>query len=247
MHKYVVLTRPFASNEHLHHMLEIKKVPVYILPCIQIQERVLSQDEQAYLQQWNRYDWILFTSSNAVHTFMQKISVYKDLHPKILSIGKATSKALASYGISVYLEAYESYAHTLIDELGDIHTQHILLPQTTLAHNHLADALRNIGADVDVICLYETCYITDPDSTCINYVLQEKIAAITFTSPSTITGFCSRIADTRALALAKKLPIVCIGQTTAHFAQEKGFTNIIIAKHCTIESMCASVCKVFYG
>jgi uroporphyrinogen III methyltransferase/synthase len=187
----------------------------------------------------NTYDWIIFTSANAVKFFNQRlgdlgldISIINSLVS--CCIGRATGSALESTGARLDVTAADSVAEgalgAIVARAGNtdaIRGLRFLIPRAQVAREFLPEELRKLGAGVDTVDAYKTVK-PDLDRQAITGLLQERrIDAITFTSPSTVDHFFDLVANRNLATLLKGVLIACIGPVTAAAARRRGLDRII--------------------
>ncbi len=142
------------------------------------------------------YDLVCFTSPVGVATLFERL--VKGAHPpldaralagaRVAAIGPGTSDALATHGIVADILPARTVAEGLIEALADMTppVKRALIARAREGRDVLPDALRERGAEVDVLALYETVAEAPPA-----HVLREALTAdyITFTSASTVRFF----------------------------------------------------------
>jgi uroporphyrinogen III methyltransferase / synthase len=137
------------------------------------------------------YDLICLTSSSGVERLFERLAAGgRDARSlagaRIAAIGPGTARTLAEHGIAADVVPERFVAESLVEALSDFEVKHALLATAGGARNVLPDALRDRGAQVDVLALYET--VAEPLS---ERALRQARAAdyITFTSSSSVRYF----------------------------------------------------------
>ncbi|HVX84455.1 MAG TPA: uroporphyrinogen-III C-methyltransferase [Phycisphaerae bacterium] len=144
------------------------------------------------------YDWILFTSPNAVHHSWQRLQ-HLDFDARhfaasdIASIGPATTEALAKIGLTPNLQSprntSEDLARALLQKIGngqsEIGNQRILLLRTNIAPTTLPDTLRAAGAQITDLPIYRTFPPKSLPPEILAALENNEITWTTFTSAST--------------------------------------------------------------
>ena len=186
------------------------------------------------------YAWVIFTSVNGVSACFDRLAVAgsvagSGLRPdptttRVAAIGPSTASALQSLGARVDFVPQEYVAERILDGLGDVKGQRILLPRAELARAALAEALQESGALVDEIPVYHTVQ-PPPDPAGLD-ALRLGVDVITFTSSSTVRNFVALAGAETGAAL-----IACIGPITAQTALELGLPVHIVAKEYTIPGL----------
>jgi len=163
------------------------------------------------------YDWVVFTSANAVDALWHKVRDARALgRARVAAIGDGTASALAARGIVADLVPDRLVAESLLEAFPapDALGARVLLPRAAVARDVLPDGLRERGYVVDVVEAYRTLRPElGPDAL-------DALAgahAVTFTSSSTVTGFLE-------LAGRSSVPpvVACIGPVTAATARAEG-------------------------
>ncbi len=200
------------------------------------------------------YQWIIFTSVNGVSAFWQRLeAARKNMNAldgiRVAAIGPATARALEKRGIAAHFIPEEYVAEAMVEGMGDVRSQGILLPRADIAREALADGLRKKGATVDEIAAYHTLIVDAHDSETLNLraMLQRgEIDAITFTSASTARGFCQAI-DLRAEIKDpnSKIVLACIGPITAQTVRELGLPVHVTATEYTMDGLVAALAQHF--
>jgi uroporphyrinogen III methyltransferase/synthase len=180
-----------------------------------------------------KYDMFIFTSQNAVPLFMEKaFSSGMDARAfsgsEILCIGPKTRDSLREYGIITDGMASEFRAEGIMDMLGskDLSGKKICIPRSRDARPFLVDALRDRGAFVDEIPLYETVMPEDATREGFLQALTEVDTAV-FTSPSGIRNASRLLGNELAALKVKKL--VAIGPVTARAMEKLGLKPELVA------------------
>jgi uroporphyrinogen III methyltransferase/synthase len=229
----VVVTRPPGQASALTGRLRHLGAMVVELPVIAIED---PSDDGAALaaaaSSVATYDWVVFTSANAVERFLPLVRDTRDFgRAQVAVIGPGTAEALAAWHLVADLVPERYVAESLLeafpvppDEGG-----RVLLPRAAVAREVLPDGLRAAGWEVDVVEAYRTRPSTPAP------VLLAEVAradAVTFTSASSVTGFLE-VAGAHAVP-----PVVaCIGPVTAATARRNGLTVDVEAEVHTLDGL----------
>lgn len=196
------------------------------------------------LRNLSSYDWVIFTSVNAIRFFLQRaneigIHVQDQLKGKVAAVGTKTAAALHKENIEVNHIPAKFTADDLLESLkGElIAGQKILIPHANLAKKNLANGLEKLGLYVDDFVTYETI----PDDSCkeeVRYLLENgKIHIITFTSPSTVNNFFALLDGLNWRELLESVIIAVIGPVTEKAAHQFGLHVHVIAKEYSIPGL----------
>ena len=213
----IVVTRARSQASDLADRFRALGAHVVEAPVIAIRPRSdgLVTDERVA----SRWDWIVFTSANAVASFFAALRATgrdaRSLHTtQIAVVGDATAAALGEHGLVADFVPSRATSDVLADELPRATGARILLPISSLAGDRLAMALRRRGAHVEQVDAYDT--VAEP----LDAERRRDVAeadAITFTSASTARNLREALGES-APALAAKL--VSIGPQTSAAVRE---------------------------
>lgn len=170
----------------------------------------------AALGRLERFDWIVFSSANAVSRVLSLLEDGRALsRARVAAVGTATARALRDAGVAVSLVPERANAEELADALGAaVGSKRVLIPQAAEGRDVLRRRLGELGYDVEAVAAYRTVPApADPDLT----GALGSCDAVTFASPSSIDGFLA--AYGREL-----LPpiVVTIGSVTTAAALHRG-------------------------
>ncbi|MBW7650769.1 uroporphyrinogen-III synthase [Anoxybacillus sp. ST4] len=241
--KRVLVTREKAQAKALSQTLERYGAIPIELPLIRI-ERAKQLDD-ALVNEWHTYDWIVFTSQNGVKYFFELIGEIKPpTWPKVAAVGEKTAKALQKRNIVVDLVPIEFVAESLAESLTLLLSTHarILLVKGNLARDTLREQLNNI-ADVTDWIVYETTINEEAKSQVVALLQQRLIDVITFTSSSTVRSFERAIAKENVdLSF---VTIACIGPITKQTALDLGIPVHVCPHTYTIDAMVQELYQYF--
>ena len=181
------------------------------------------------------FDWAIFTSPNAVTFFLDRLMERgkdaRDLGScRIAAIGPGTGKALAARGLRADLIPENHTTQGLMEALTNVCLGggHVLLCRSNLASPHLADFLRQRGAEVEEVHPYRTEIAHHPDASLIRSLKRSEVDVILFTSPSTVDGLLALL--NRRKELLTGVVLGCIGPVTDKRAREWGLAVSFTAK-----------------
>jgi uroporphyrinogen III methyltransferase / synthase len=204
------------------------------------------------------FDWIIFTSANAVDAFMTALlDGERDVRalkgPRICTSGTATAAKLATYGIKVDLIPSEFRADAVVAALmatGPMAGVRVLLPRADIGREVIGEQLREAGAVVTEVIAYRTILEdaqreSDPDV--YGMLLEGKIDVATFTSPSAIRNFAKIHGADQVVDLLKHTVVATIGPVTADAARQLGILVTIQPKTYTIPALVDAIAAHYVG
>jgi uroporphyrinogen III methyltransferase/synthase len=179
-----------------------------------------------------QYDWVVFTSANAVDRFLPLVGDARRFgSARIAAIGPGTADALRSRSLVADLVPQRFVAESLLEAFpapdGPDGPGRVLLPRAAVARDVLPKGLRAKGWTVDVVEAYRTVPAPSPAG-------PVEADVVTFTSSSTVANFM-------ALGLPVPPIVACIGPVTAKTAEEHGLTVSVVAEEHTIEGLLRAV------
>ena len=227
---------------------ELGAFPIEV-PTIEIELQPDSPDLVNALASAARFDWIAFTSANAVRAVMDGLAQTgrdsRALHRvKAATIGPASAAVLAEYGIRADLIAETTTSAGLASAMieSGVMGSRVLLPRSDIAGSVLPDRLRSSGALVEEVVCYRTL-IPEGSRDLVRHTLKEGVDAVTFTSSSTVKNLL-KLLDNDATKLAG-VCIACIGPVTAATASRFGLNVDIVAQDHTIDGLVTALQERF--
>ena len=175
-----------------------------------------------------RYEWIAFTSVNAVKAVREKFEEYGlDARAfsglKIAAVGDKTAQAIAQWGLRADLvPSGEQSAAGLLedwpeyDELLDP-INRVFLPRADIATENLVAGLVDLGWECDDVTAYRTVRAAPPPAPTRDAIKTGKFDAVVFTSSSTVRNLVGIAGKPHPSTV-----IAVIGPATAKTAEEHG-------------------------
>lgn len=213
---------------------------VACFPLIQINE-FNSQDE-SYISRLAMYDWLIFTSQNAVEMFSEKLGrngkSVNELSLKVAAVGTKTASALEAIGLAVSFIPTIYSADTFITEfpthLKD--TDRCLFIKGSLAK----DTIRNGLEHVDEWTVYETTPNLKNACDLSAYLKTNPRVFIAFASPSAVNNFSKHVYSQVHLETVK---LAAIGHITANSLNAHGLPVHVQAKSYTYLALIDEIAK----
>jgi uroporphyrinogen III methyltransferase/synthase len=182
-----------------------------------------------------RYEWIGFTSVNAVRAIREKFKEYGlDARAfaglKVAAVGGVTADALRAWGIEPDLvPTGEQSAKGLLaewppyDEVLDP-INRVFLPRADIATDTLVAGLQENGWEVDDVTAYRTVRAAPPPAPIRDAIKNGSFDAVVFTSSSTVRNLVGIAGKPHATTV-----VACIGPATAKTAEEHGLRVDVLA------------------
>jgi uroporphyrinogen III methyltransferase/synthase len=189
-----------------------------------------------------RYEWVAFTSVNAVRAVREKFEEYGlDARAfsglKVAAVGETTGAALQAWGIEADLmpSGEQSSAGLAAewppyDEVLDP-INRVFLPRADIATETLSAALTDLGWEVEDVTAYRTVRAAPPPAPTREAIKTGKFDAVVFTSSSTVRNLVGIAGKPHASTV-----IAAIGPATAKTCEEHGLrVDVVAAKPSALE------------
>jgi uroporphyrinogen III methyltransferase/synthase len=246
----VAVTRARAQAGELAARLFALGARVIEAPAIAIVPRAGPEIDEA-ARQIGDYALVCITSPNGAELLMDALQRHgRDARAlagvTVAAIGPGTARELARRGVRADIVPNRSIAEALVEALADVPVdgRPVLVARASEARDVLPNALRERGAAVDVVALYDTM---------AERLSEEQLSAvrdadyITFTSSSTVRFFseaaAAGLAERGALPegppepLPLRARVVSIGPITSETARTYGMTVAVEAKRHDIDGL----------
>ena len=251
----IVVTRSREQAGELVDMLEERGAEAIQTPTIRIAPPEDGEALDSAAADAGAYDWIVFTSANAVDALLGRLLQQGDIRDlkgvRLCAIGPSTAQRIARYGLRADLVPDESRAEGVFEALksaGPLKGTRVLLPRADIAREVLPDQLRDAGADVSEVVAYRTVLAggeRDTDQDIYRMLLERQIDAVTFTSASTVRNFARMLGEEQAADLLNTTVVAAIGPVTAEAAQQLGIHATVIPKKYTIPDLVDALVEHF--
>lgn len=231
----VPLTRD--HNEHLIERLELHGAHCTAVPTIDVEppRNAAALDRAIRGLVDGHYQWVIFTSGNAVRAVAEKVAEY-GLDARALSglqiaaVGDGTRESLARWGIIPDLSPTE--VHTVsglaaefpaFDDVVDPMNS-VLIPKAEIATEPLTEGLAGLGWEVDDVIAYRTVRAAPPPAHIRESIKTGDYDAVVFTSSTTVRNLIGIAGKPHAATM-----VAAIGPATAVTAAEHGLDVSVIA------------------
>jgi uroporphyrinogen III methyltransferase/synthase len=237
----VVVTRARAQASALARRLAEFGAEVVELPAIRIEPRSDSAEVRRAVHDLPSYALVCLTSANGVELLFEAMATAgldtrALANATVAAIGPGTAAALREHGIVADVVPERFVAESLVEALAEVPVRGrpVLLARAGEARDVLPQALRDRGADVDDVILYETV-AEEPDPAAVDAA--QDADYLTFTSSSTVRNLVA--------ALGERLPrgarVVSIGPVTSAAVREAGLEVDVEAERHDIDGLIAAL------
>ncbi|HZS51245.1 MAG TPA: uroporphyrinogen-III synthase, partial [Bryobacterales bacterium] len=204
------------------------------IPTIEIQPAADWKPLDAAIARLESFDWLIFTSSNGVRFFIQRLDAsqrdLRGLRARLCAIGPATAAALAALHLKIDLMPAEYVAESVVAAFEKIPLEgaRILLPRAAVARDLIPTELEKRGARVQVVEAYRTAPPREakwPEGLHPDWIV--------FTSSSTVENFHALFGAARL----EGVRVASIGPVTSATARRLGIPVTIEPKEHTIPGL----------
>jgi uroporphyrinogen III methyltransferase/synthase len=233
----IVVTRARAQSSGLAAALRELGAETIELPAIRIEPRIDSAEVQGSLARIGEYALICLTSANGVRLLFEALRA-GGLDARVLSgatvaaIGQGTAGALAGHGIEADVVPERFVAEALVEALAavDVEGRRVLLARGAEGRELLPAALRQRGAEVDDVALYETVR-EEPDPEAVEAA--QDADYVTFTSSSTVRNLRESLGN----RFPSRARVVSIGPVTSEAARAAGLSVDVEAERHDVDGL----------
>ena len=247
--KRILITRTRHQASELATQLEALGATTILIPTIEIAPPETYSGLDAALTCLRTYDWLLFTSANAVEVFHRRAQFQRitQLPKHIAVIGPATMRAANSVGLTVDLVPPRYVAESLTESLlPEAPGKSFLLVRAAEARDTIPEALTAAGAIVTIAEAYRNQIPPDSIPALQALFSQPKNYpdAITFTSASTARNLIALL-EAANLTLPPNIVLASIGPVTSSALRDLGYEPTIEAAESTIPALVQSLATHF--
>jgi uroporphyrinogen III methyltransferase/synthase len=224
----VAVTRARAQASALASRLRALGARVVEAPVIRI------EPIDARIPDLTDVDLLCVTSPNGARRLLELAPDARSLAgPAIAAIGPGTAHALRAGGIAADIIPPRAVAESLVEALADRPVRRALVARAEKARDVLPDALRERGAEVEILTLYRT--VAEPlDGASQDAALGADY--LTFTSASAVRFFLDAAGEP-----GDRTRLVSIGPITTAALRERGLEPHVEAAEHTPDGLVAAL------
>jgi len=238
--KTILTTRAAAQSSGLRDGLTALRAKVVECPTIEIAPPEDWAPVDRAIENLKSYNWVLFTSANAVERFMKRVSAAgAKCSPAIAAVGPATAQRLAQWNLTASIVPQDFRAEGLLEAFpADLKGVRILLPRAEKARELLPEDFRKRGATVEIVAVYRTVKAAGGGD--LRQILSEqRVDCVVFTSESTIRYLAESVDGD--LSCLREIPVAVIGPITRQAAEAYGLHPSIEPHKATIPDLVEAI------
>lgn len=190
------------------------------------------------------FDWVAVTSVRTVEIIA---AVTPPATIRVAAVGEATAASLRQSGWPVHLIARpqtgEGLAHALKESAHA--AGRLFLPAADRASEAWPRLLRNAGWQVEKLAVYRTQSNHASDQALCEAVDEDRLAAITFASPSAVLAALSALGSQRWERALRRFRFAAIGPTTQAALASAGVRNALVAETPSFSALADALAGAF--
>jgi uroporphyrinogen-III synthase len=250
--KRIVVTRAREQSQSLVNVLRDAGAEPILLPLVAFAPADNFSELDACLKNSARFDWVFFTSQNALRAVQQRcaeleislLNTFKEV--KIAAVGPATAEALAACGLTVNFISRIHTGVALAEELSaNTRNKRVFLPRSDRANPDLIEVLNLHGWQVTPVVAYKTVSPDSDSSAAQESLLRGAADAILFFSPSAVHHLRDLIGPQRFRDLGHQSIFVAIGPVSENALKSEGADRILQAADSTVSAVVATLTEYF--
>ena len=222
----IVVTRSRDQASSLVEGLSVLGSDVLEVPTIQIDDPEDWVPVDRAIERIGLFDWLVFTSSNGVERFFERIlNRGKDLRIlkgiQIAVVGPATAQKVQTYylQVDVYPERHLSEGLVEAFENQTLSGQRVLVVRPEVMGEAVGPKLQDLGGEVEEVVAYRT---VRPEGW-PKEMDWDTVDLVTFSSSSTVQNLAAMVGENALKTVVTSIPAACIGPKTSATARKHGF------------------------
>jgi len=250
--KKILITRSKEQSKDFSDLLFYYGAEPVVFPTISLVPPETWAELDRAIASLERYDWIIFSSTNGVHYFMKRLKALgKDIRAlhrqKICAIGSSTAEDLLNYGINFDMVPGSFQGESIVEAFRQMNIKGLsfLIPRAKEAREIIPDSLIKMGAKVDIVTAYQNVKPHEDVDRIKKLLSDNKISVITFTSSSTVKNFLEMFDSMELKTALKKTKIASIGPITSQTLRNAGCQVDIEPSEHTITALTESIVEYY--
>jgi len=249
--KTIVVTRDVQGNARFAAKIIQQGGSPIEFPTIEIRPLTRANEFLRALAKFSEYDWVIFTSANGVLIFFDCLcELGKDGRvfgsAKVAAIGSETAAKLAEFGIKADFVPDVFTGEELGKQLlkaENLRAKAVLLLRSRLASEELPELLRQGGAKVDDVPVYDIVTVTGRSARLVEKIAQGKIDWLTFASPSSAKAFFEHIPPDSVSSSSVK--VASIGPVTSEQLRKLDVSVDVESSEHTIDGLLEAIERAY--
>ena len=250
--KRVVVTRALEQSRSLVEALREAGAEPVLLPLVAFAPADNLAALDACLKNGARFDWVFFTSQNALRAVQQRCATL-DLAltqafagVRIATVGPATADAVTDAGLTVNFIPRTHTGVALAEELpAQEKGKRVFLPRSDRANPELIEVLNRHGWQVTPVVAYKTVSPNSDSPETQQSLLRDGADAILFFSPSAVHHLREHLGAQRFRELSHQSIFVAIGLVSENALKTEGVDRILLTADATVAAAVVTLADYF--
>ena len=227
----VLVTRPAHQASGFQHLLTEAGAQVLLFPVVDVCQPDDLRVASAQFADLSRYDTALFISANAVAFGLKLLDALQQQHLQAMTlgaIGKKTASALQQRGFTVQwvpATGFTSEDFLALSQTQALAGRRILIFRGSEGRELLADTLRERGASVDQVAVYQRICPKVEASHLKQHHEQRQLDIIAVTSSEGILNLLVMLDNPDWI---KTVPLLLGSQRMLETARQAGFSGTLV-------------------
>lgn len=249
--KMVVICRTVDQSSELSEKLTQLGARVIAFPTIKILPPSEWKEVDEAINSIKNFDFIIFTSANAVKILYSRISETKiapDFRSvKVICVGNKTRAACEKLGINVNLIPDDFSSNGIINKFKNILSgRKVLYPRSSIGRKEIITQLELLGTKITAVDIYRTIAPADSEfKEARSLLVKTTVDIFIFTSPSTFENFLALLKIEKPENYFSKNIIAAIGPTTQKAIERKNVKVAIVPQVHSVDGLVAAVTNYF--
>jgi uroporphyrinogen-III synthase len=250
--KRVVVTRALEQSQSLVDALRDAGAEPVLLPLVAFAPADNFAELDASLKNSAQFDWIFFTSQNALRAVQRRCAalelslstIFKNV--KIAAVGPATAEEVAAAGLTVNFISRIHTGVALAEELSaETQSKRAFVPRSDRANPDLVEVLNLHGWQVTPVVAYKTVSPNSDSSDALESLLRGEADAVVFFSASAAHHLRDLVGSQRFRDLSQQSIFVAIGPVSEKALKAEGVNRILLAAGSTVSAAVATLSEYF--
>lgn len=238
----ILVTRGGEQGDELCALVRERGGSPVLFPTIRLVPVPDPGPLDAAIRELSSFDWVLFTSANAVRFFCERAGAlgWRGLPAGVraASVGPGTAREMGRRGIPVHLTAARHTAEGLVEALArdGVAGRRFLLPRALEGREVIPEEIGRRGGTVTAVAAYRNG-LPERDERAAAELAAAPPDVCTFASPSAFRNLFVLLGEERAARLLSASRIAVIGEVTARAVAERNLTVDIMPEKYTLLGM----------
>jgi len=248
----IAVTRAPEQAAELARLLAEHGAEVILCPLVAFEPPLDWDPLDAALHRLGEFDWLLFTSQNAVRFFeARRRELGIPLHwgrPRVAAVGPATAKAAREMGYGVGFVAKEATGRALAQGLAQsVARCTVLLPRSDYARYDLPEMLQAAGARVTDVVAYRTVAPAPDAQQALERIRAGEVDAVTLASPSAFERLAEQLGMPALAELTGRVALAALGPVTAEAIRQAGLPVAVVPAKPSAAAFVEALAAYFSG